>query len=339
MTIRRVFMATINADHPQAGMIHAFEGIFGKENVRHFDYLELARRTNWGIEHVNEEFIRATVDWKPDWIWMQLQNSNVISPDSIELLRERLPHCVFTHWSGDVRDKVLSYFAGICRATHLTLAANVGHLKKYEEAGAKETMYVAHGLDWHEDVMKLPAWEPPWKVPDIVYCGNHYGDRVMGTEAREKAVRSLFEAKLPIGVVGSGWESTGLPILGSCHVKQQVHIYRKAKVALSVNHFPDLSGYHGDRTITALASGTAVIQRNFPLLEREFVEGEHLLVFRNEAELVEKAKQLLEDDKLRAALGAAGRREVLLHHTWFSRIFQVLPRVEEIQGSLLEKKP
>lgn len=337
MTIRRILMATINADHPQAGMIHAFQGIFGKENIRHFDYLELARRTNWGIEHVNDEFLRAAVDWKPDWTFLQLQNSNVISPDTIELLREKLPHCVFTHWSGDVRDKVLSYFGGVCKATHLTLAANVGHLKRYEEAGAKETMYVAHGLDWQEDVTPDP-WTPPFDVPDVVYCGNHYGDRVMGTEARERAVRALYDAKISTGVVGSGWENTGLPILGTCHVKQQVHVYRKAKIALSVNHFPDLEGYHGDRTITAMASGTPVIQRYFPLIEKEFSEGEHLLVFRDEAQLVEKVRQLLGDADLRRRLGSNGRRHVLLHHTWFSRIFQVLPRVEEIHAMLLEKK-
>lgn len=336
--IKRIFMATINADHPQAGMIHAFEGIFGKENVRHFDYLDLAKRSNWGIEHVNEEFLRAAVDWKADWAWLQLQNTSVITPDSLIALREKLPHCVLTHWSGDVRDKVASYFAGICKATDLTLAANVGYLKKYEEAGAKETMYVAHGLDWNEDVLGLPAWESPFKVPEIVYCGNHYGDRVMGTEAREKAVRALFEAKLPIGVVGSGWENTGLPVLGSCHVKQQVHVYRKAKVVLSVNHFPDLAGYHGDRTITAMASGTPVITRYFPEIEKEFAEGVDLLVFRSEQELVEKAKQLLEDEALRKDIGRAGRREAILHHTWFSRIFEVLPRVEEIHQSLTEKK-
>lgn len=339
MTIRRVLMATINADHPQAGMIHAFEGIFGAGNICHFDYLELTRRTNWGIEHVNDQFIRAATDFKPDWAFLQLQNSNVISPDTIELLREKLPHCVFTHWSGDVREKVLSYFGGICRATHLTLAANVGHLKKYEEAGAKETMYLAHGLDWNEDVFGLPSWTPPFEVPDVVYCGNHYGDRVMGTEARERAVRALYDAKIPIGVVGSGWENTGLPVLGTCLVKQQVHVYQRAKVALSVNHFPDLEGYHGDRTITAMASGTPVIQRNYPLLGIEFSEGEHLFVFRNEAELVEKVRELLDDADLRRRLGSNGRRHVLLHHTWFSRIFQVLPRVEEIHDVLLRAKP
>lgn len=339
MSVKKILMATINADHPQLGMIHAFVGLFGKENVSHFDYLEFARRTNWGIEHVNEEFVRAALEWNPDFVWLQLQNSNVITSDSIDLLREKLPRCVFVHWSGDVRDKVGSYFGSICKATHLTLAANVGHLKRYEEAGARETMYVAHGIDWTEDVQGEPAWEPPFKVPEIVYCGNHYGDRVMGTQAREAAVRALVEAKLSVGVVGSGWENTGLPVLGSCHVKQQIHVYRRAKVVLSVNHFPDLEGYHGDRTITAMASGTPVITRHFPLIEKEFAEGEHLLVFRSEQELVEKAMMLLENEPLRRSIGTAGRREVVLRHTWFSRILQVLPRVEEIQASLSEKKP
>ncbi len=338
MSIKRVLMTTINYDHPQAGMIHAFEGLFGKENVCHFDFLDLTRRTNWGVEHVNEEFVKLALTCKPDWIFLQLQNTGVITPESIDKIREALPGTVLTHWSGDVRDKVGSYFAGVCKATHLTLAANVGHLKRYEEAGARETLYVAHGIDWNEDVQGEPAWEPPFQVPDVVYCGNHYGDRVMGTPVREAAIRALVEAKIPVGIVGSGWENTGLPVLGSCQVKQQIHVYRKAKVVLSVNHFPDLEGYHGDRTITAMASGTPVITRYFPLIEREFSEGVNVMVFRSEQELVEKTRQLLDDEGLRRALGAAGRREILLHHTWLSRILQVLPRVEEISASLSEKK-
>jgi hypothetical protein len=334
MTIERVFMATIAYDHFQVGMVHAFEGIFGKQNVRHFDYLELARRTNWGIEHVNDEFVKAAVDWKPDWCWLQLQDSNVISPDSLERLREKLPSSVLSHWTGDPREKLSSYFKSICRSTHITFSAMLGFLDKYREGGAPEAMYVAHGLDWDEDVMGNPRWDPPMRVPEVVYCGNHYGDRMVGSEEREACVRALFDAKIDIGVFGGGWEKTGLPMAGQCKVKQQMHVYQKAKVVLTVNHHPGLAGYHGDRTIIGMASGTPVVTPYFPRMEDEFTEGTDLLAFRSKAELVEKVKMLLGDEEMRKTIGAQGRRRAMLSHTWFSRIFQVLPRIEEIQKSL-----
>lgn len=333
MNVRRVFLSTLHADHIQLGMIKAFEGVFGPQAF-HYDYLERTRETKRDLDLVNREFVENAIRWNPHWMWLQLQNTEVIRPESIEEVKSRLPTCVVTHWSGDVRDKVSGYFAGICRSAHLTLLANTGFLKMHEEAGARETMYVAHGVDWQEDILGIPDWEPPFKVPDVVYCGNHYGSSIMGTPVRESAVRALRDAGIDVGIVGNGWGPTELPILGTCHVKQQVHVYRRAKVALSVNHFPDLAGYHGDRTITAMASGTAVVQRHFPEIEKEFLDDEHLVVFHDEGELVSKVKGLLTDEPRRRRLGSSGRREVLKHHTWYSRIFQVLPRVEEIRKQL-----
>ena len=331
--IRRIFMATINADHPQQGMIQAFEGLFAAPRVFHFDYLQRIRDGK-SKEAINAEFIEEAVRHKAHWMWLQLQNTNVIQSETLERIKKELPRCVISHWCGDVRPEVGDYFASICRASHLTLVANRGFMLKYSAAGAREVRYVPHGLDFSEDVLGLPDWTPPFTIPDVVYCGNHYGADMVGSEVRESCVRALHEAGIAVGVVGNGWENTKLPVLGQCKVKQQVHVYRKAKVALSVNHFPNLTGYHGDRTITAMASGTAVVQRRFPEIEKEFKDGEDLLVFWDEKELVEKVKILLDNEPMRKELGARGRAAVLKSHTWFTRILEVLPRVEEIRDGL-----
>lgn len=334
MTIRRIFMATINADHPQQGMIHAFESLFGRENVRHYDYMA-RQREGRSLEYINEEMLQDAKAIQPDWMWLQLQNSNVISAETVSNMEKALPSCVITHWCGDVREKVSDYFASICKATHLTLVANKGFIPAYLEAGARKVQYLAHGLDWREDVLGLPEWEPTFRVPPIVYCGNHYGKNMVGSDIREAAVRAVFDAGFDIGVVGCGWEETGLPVVGECKVKQQVQVYREAMIVLSVNHFPDLQGYHGDRTITAMASGTPVIQRYFPEIELEFRDKEHLLVFKDEKELVEKVEWLLDNRAMARELGFRGRAEVIKSHTWFSRILESLPTVEDIQASLM----
>ena len=331
--IRRVFMATINADHPQIGMIHAFDTLFGRENSRNYDYLQRMRE-GCRKEFVNEQFADDVIRFKPDWMWLQLQNTDIITAETLTRLEMALPHCVITHWCGDVRSEVGDYFASICRATHLTLVANSGFIPKYMAVGARQVLYVPHGLDWQEDVLFQPDWTPPFEVPDVVYCGNHYGPDMVGSEVREACVRALHEAGIKIGVVGRGWEKTGLPVLGACSVKQQVHVYRKAKVVLSVNHFPDLAGYHGDRTITSMASGTAVVQRWFPNLEDEFRDGTDFLVFRDEKELVEKTRVLLDNEDYRKVIGMTGREFAIRRHSWISRVLDVLPRVEEVARNL-----
>lgn len=328
--IRRVFMATINADHPQMGMIHAFDALFGRENVRNYDFLQRVRE-KCTPDFINGQFLDDAIRFQPDWLWLQLQNTGIITAETLNKLEKELPRCVITHWCGDVRSEVGDYFASICRATHLTLVANQGFMPKYTEAGAREVRYVAHGLDWTEDVLGLPEWTPPFSVPDVVYCGNNYGQSLVGSDVREAAIRTLHDAGISIGIVGDGWGEKGLTVLGKCKVKQQIHVYRRAKVVLSVNHFPDLKGYHGDRTITAMASGTPVVQRWFPNIDAEFDDDRELLVFMDEKELVEKTKLLLDNDSMRKELGRRGRAAALKSHTWFSRILEVLPRVEEIR--------
>ncbi len=331
--IRRVFMATINADHPQLGMIHAFDTLFGRETVRHYDYLQRIRE-GCRKEFVNEQFADDVIRFRPDWLWLQLQNTDVITAETIARLEKELPRCVITHWCGDVRREVGEYFASICRATHLTLVANTGFIPKYMDAGARKTLYVPHGLDWNEDVLMIPDWKVPFEVPDVVYSGNHYGADMVGSEVREACVRAVHEAGIKIGVVGGGWEKTGLTVLGKCTVKQQVQVYKRAKVVLSVNHFPDLAGYHGDRTITAMASGTAVVQRWFPDLEEEFQDGVDFAVFHDKTELVEKVRSLLENDERRDALGASGRARAIQRHSWISRVQDLLPKIEAISEEL-----
>lgn len=328
-------MATINYDHPQRGMIHAFTSLFGSENVLHYDYLARVRET-FSRDQVNQELIEEAVRFKPQWAWLQLQNTEVVTADTIQSLKRVLPNCVVSHWSGDVRSTVGAYFASICASTHLTLAANVGQLGLYMEAGAKEATYLAHGLDWQEDVLGLPEWEPPFRVPDAIFVGNNYGDSLPGARERQAAIRALVVAGIDAGIVGDGWGETGLPVAGHCLVKQQHHVWRRAKVAICVNHFPNLEGYHGDRVIVAMASGVPVVCRRFPLLDQEFKEGTHLLAYEEEAELLSHVRSLLADGGARKRIGNAGRAQVLLNHTWISRILSLLPRIEEIRESLEE---
>ena len=332
MSIKKIFMATINADHPQKGMLHAFQGVFGKDNVYHYDYMQRMRDTNWGVEFVNREFLLQAKAFNPDWAWLQLQNTHIIAQTTLNRLREELPKCVVSHWMGDIRTEIGDYLSSVCRSTHLTLTSSVGYLPLYERAGAKEAKYLQIGLDWEEDIDGIPDWTPPFQVSEVIFIGNYYGTTFPGVDERRGAVKALMQAGVNVGVVGSGWG--GVPLIGSCLVKQQVHVWKRAKVAISVNHFPDVEGYYSDRHLTALVSGTPLVCRYIPGLEREFQNGVHLRWYKTEAELVEIVKELLADEPQRKRLGAAGRAEVIRRHSWFSRILEVLPDIERIHTSL-----
>ena len=328
----KVLLATINYDHPQRGMLHAFQGLFGERNVWEYDYLD-KQRTGLRPEQLNEGFYSTISRYQPDWVWMQLQDTNVIQPYAIEEARRQCRQpVVFTHWTGDCRPTVSPYLSSICRATDLTLTSAKGQLPLFQAAGAHLVKYLQIGLDWDEDLFPAAPWVPHFEVPAIVFCGSYYGSNFpKGTLEREAAIRALQAAGLPVGIVGNGWPGS-FPIIGACGVKEQVHVYRRAKVALNVNHFNDIERYYSDRQLIAMASGTPLVCRKVPGLEHEFLDHEDCVFFEDEHELVEHCRWLLDNPKKAQLIGECGRATVLQHHTWFSRILEVLPVVEEIRA-------
>lgn len=334
--IQRVLMTTINASHPQRGMLHAFGSLF---DVRHFDYLEMQRR-GADPRKVSDEFFDYAKrlvhleGWVPDLVFMQLQNTNIIQADAIEELKRMLPRCVLAHWMGDLRPEVSDYLSSICKVTHLSYIAAAGQQNLFMQAGAREVHYLNIGLDWHEDVMANRNYVPPFRVPDVVMCGNYYGAIFPGTPQREGAIRALMAEGIDVGVVGNGWPADCNRI-GECHVKEQMGVWTRAKVCLSISNFNEIPRYWSDRLLIALCSGTPVVTYYVPEMEFEFQHGVHCLYFHNNQELIYQVKAVLKEPGMGKRIGEDGRAEVLRNHTWFSRVFQILSHVERIQAELV----
>jgi hypothetical protein len=328
-----VLVAPLNYDHEQRGLLQAFRGVFGEGATCTFDYLGLQRRGQ-SADVINQSFVSTAVAARPEWIWLQLQDTQVISAEAIRAVRTALPRTVITHWTGDCRPSVSAYLGSICRATHLTLVSSVGQLPMFREAGAEAARYLQIGLDWEEDVLGLPDWTPPFRVPDVVFCGNYYDSTFPeGSRERLGAVQALLAAGLDAGVVGSGWPHS-VPVVGQCHVKQQHHVWTRARVALSINHFNGIERYYSDRQLIAMASGTPVVCRFVPGLDAEFAIGGSLLAFHDHAEMVAQVRSLLAHPEQASRIGSAGRAAVIRGHTWFHRLLDVMPDVLAVQARL-----
>lgn len=315
-------------------MIDAFSKVFGRQTVQHFDYLQ-EQRNGKSLQEVNERFLTAARAWSPDWVFLQVQETNVIQASTLARLKKILPKTPISHWMGDCRQTVSPYLASICREAHLSLISSVGQTGMFMEAGAKEVRYLQIGLDWEEDVMGNPPWDPPFRVPEVVFCGTHYASLYPGTVERERGVMALKNAGVDIGIVGNGWPpGHGYPVVGTCGVKQQHHIWKRCKVAVGINNFNDITNYYSDRQIISMASGKPLVCKYIPGLENEFEHGKHCLWYYDEAELVKHVKSLLADPALAHRIGMAGREEVLKNHTWEARVRDVLPDIERIRKSL-----
>jgi hypothetical protein len=314
--IHRCLALPLNYDHPQTGQVDALRALVPEVAV--LDYL-----AEPDPQRANERLLAMVRAAPPDLVWCQLQDTNVITAASLAQIQREHPGTSIVHWTGDARPNVSPYLASICQATDITYVSSVGALPMYRAAGARRAEYLQIGLDWDEDVLGIPAWEPPFRVPDVVFCGNYYGRAFPGTELRLAAVLRLRAEGLDVGVVGGGWPGNA-PVVGSCGVKQQHHVYRRAKVALSVNHYQDIERYYSDRQIICMASGTATVCAYIPGLEAEFTDMVHCSWFHHLDDLVARVHALLDDADLRARIGAAGRERVMAEHSWTRRMEQVL---------------
>lgn len=319
--IKRVLVVPLNYSHHQSGQIGAFETIFGRENVREYCFWS-RHRDGLSPEAISHELYSEAVQFKPDWIWMQLQDSRVILPRVIENIRRALPDTLITHWMGDVREVVSDYLSELCKATHATLISSVGQIDLYRAAGAKQAAYVQIGLD-PEDVWPDHRWTVPeyMTVPDVVFCGGYYGQAFpAGSRQRLAAIRALQDAfGDQFGVFGSGWPDD-VRVIGLSHVKQQAHIYRRARCVISINHFNEIERYYSDRFLIALASGRPVVARRVPGIELEFENNAECYFWLTNEELVEHVRFVLENPSHAEHVGRNGRRTAIANHTWEARL-------------------
>ena len=326
--ISSVLMSTINSSHPQRGMMHAFRGIFGNAYVNEFDYLA-HQRQGMDVARINTEFYEKARVTQPDWIWLQLQDTNVLTPDTLRRVREMLPNTTITHWTGDCRPEVSPYLSSICAATHISFISSVGQLPMFRKAGAAEAHYLQIGVDWAEDVVGEPGWLPPFDVPDVVFCGNYYAHRFPGTVEREDVVRALQAAGINVGIVGNGWPEE-FPVVGRCHVKQQAHVYRRAKVGLNINNFNGVERFYSDRQLISMVN-VATACWAVPNLLAEFAPTE-CAMFESPDEAVEVVSDLLDDAGHRRSMYLKGRATIIRNHTWLNRVLDALATVESLRG-------
>jgi len=325
----RVLVLPLNADHRQEGMLCGFRRVFGEGNVIELDYCN--------VRDPDERMLAVLRDYSIGWVFMHLNQTEKIGGRLIEQGRAISPRTVFTQWMGDWRASVSPKAREIGVAADVTFISSVGQIPLYKAAGARRVEYLQIGLDYAEDVLGQPPWTPPFRVPQVVMCGNYYAHQFPGGGDRMAALRALRAAGIDAGAVGSGWP-TGVmdpPVVGSCGVKQQHHVYKRALVALSCNNINDCRLYYSDRQLVTLASGTPTVCRYVPGLEVEFEDGRHCFFYRNDTELCDRVLRLIHDSELRARIGAAGRAEVVARHTWEARVrqaFGVVQSVMEARG-------
>lgn len=278
-------------------------------------------KNEYGLMLMNQRILDEAIEFKPDLIFIQVQ-TDVLDPFMLYKLKSILPGCVIANWNGDVRPTMPPWMSVIGAKIDLTLITNKSQTAEYLRKGCRRVEYLQIGFD--EEVFKPDDGKRDGKP--VVFMGSNYGQFPL-SEERLQMVR-LLELKYgkQFRVFGQGWGEEDKML--DHHAEAQA--YNRAQIAIGISAF-DYECYTSDRLFRAMGSGVLYLTKYFSGLETMFENGEHLIWWRDIAELPGLIDTYLDRaEKGREYIAKTGCEYVHKHHTWLSRAFQLRKMVREI---------
>ncbi len=147
---------------------------------------------------------------------------------------------------------------------------------------------------------------------------------------RKAAVDALLSARIPVTVMGEGWEKYHAPD-ERCLKRERGVLFglsfeRIAREEILLNVAPIFNRGMHDRIVAGMANETVVLTDENPYLRRRFPDKETLAFYslRDMDTLCDTAARLMEDGARRERMARRAYHEFLAHDTWKCRARQIL---------------
>lgn len=286
---------------PINGFQKAFIEELGEENYREI---------SCGDPNLNRRCVEIYNEFKPDIVFMQIQADGVISPEAIVHMKGSK----IINWTGDIRQDTPQWMIDIA-PNCISAFSNMKDVKLMREIGMKAE-YLEIGYD---PEIYCPEGDRI-ECPEIVFMANNYGDMFPLSTFRAAIVKTLkAQFKEKFAVYGNGWlQADG----NLCHSqREEVKYYRGTKIAINCSHFK-VERYSSDRLLRILGSGCFCLTHDFPGMD--YVDGQHLVVFKNLHDLVDKIKYYICHDEERNEIAKRGQELVLGRNTFRHQVRNIL---------------
>lgn len=275
---------------------------------------------------VREKLIQRAGAFKPDLLHLQIQHTSIIDSTTIAKIRNLLPRCIVTNWTGDVRNYVPKQFKAIASVADYNLISSTGQIDKFRQEIGKEIKYWQIGVD---PKLYHPCAHPRTKFEwDVIFIGNNNAQEdYPGREARENAcriLRNMFGNRFCL--YGNGWPKSLNP-KGSIDQKVVAQAYHNSYCLLSVSHYNDLNHYFSDRLLMCMASGRPTVSFRFPKWESYFTHMGDIVIADSIKDIPNKVKWLLDNPDMAEMIGRSGAEKIQAEHTYLSRINELLHMV------------
>ena len=154
---------------------------------------------------------------------------------------------------------------------------------------------------------------------------------------RDCMIRTLLKAGARVGVYGSGWENL------VCEGRENLTVFSGGKevakralgnTKIALNIMPGFKAGFQERIADAMLSGAVAVTDTSRYIEREFCDGENLVVYQLDRmeELPQKIFDLLENEERAIQIAEAGRSLAVEKHTWKERVQSIAELIEHAHG-------
>lgn len=189
----------------------------------------------------------------------------------------------------------------------LVLSTDGSDSKWYEERGIKRR-YLPQACD----TSVFRPLEPDSRYAcDVAFVGHAYGKRA--------TLMNALKRRFDFRQFGQSSEAYG-PIHAA--------ICNSAKIMVADSYVNDCPGYWSNRVYLEVGSGGFVLHPRTPGLDRQFVDGRHLVTY--EDDLIDKIEYYLRHDDERRAIADAGWRHVHANHSYEIRVGEMCELVSSL---------
>jgi spore maturation protein CgeB len=292
---------------------------FGCRDVQ--DYIDrrvLAYKTRGATWRLRHEVRRL----RPDLVY--LESGYNIDPAAVAAIRRkhRVP---VTMWFGDACvdeahvERILRYASAVDRQIVVDRAV----ADEAARRGIGNVEFIPFfGYDHYFHPMGLE------RDIDVLFTGKSY----IGASAFPFSAQRLdFVARANgslgarLHVIGESWEPLGLANYANARIPERdVNVLNnRARIVLAYDA-TQTQDFTSCRTYHALLSGSFVITRKYPGIEKFFVNGQHLVWFNDNDEGLEMLQRYLDDPDQRSRISEAGRKHVLENGWVFSNVVRYI---------------
>jgi spore maturation protein CgeB/ubiquinone/menaquinone biosynthesis C-methylase UbiE len=236
--------------------------------------------------------------YKPQlFLWVD-SGPREIAPFINMITAPRAAYLIDTHVSFDLRLAMARHF-------DVVFLAQKAQVEPFRAAGINPVFWLPLACD--PDLHR--TGDLPRKY-DVAYVGSlseeegHRRHDLLGTVA----------ARFPNHWIGRAWP------------EDMARIYAQSKIVVNISHNRDVNM----RVFEAMASGALLITDEAEGLDDLFEDGKHLLVFRDDASLLDLIARYLEDEETRTRIARAGQTLTLTQHTYDHRMKALLEQARAI---------